>query len=73
MIKAKLFQPAKNSMQSGTAKSRVWHLTFEQSSAKGTNPLTGHTSSSDTRQQIDLTFPSQEAAVAYAGAPKSGL
>ncbi|WP_119309673.1 ETC complex I subunit [Cohaesibacter haloalkalitolerans] len=66
MTKARIFRPAKNAMQSGLATSQNWHLTFEPETARNKDPLTGHISSSDTRQQINMSFPTKEAAVSYA-------
>nr|WP_319512723.1 ETC complex I subunit [uncultured Cohaesibacter sp.] len=66
MTKARIFKPSKNAMQSGQATSHAWHLTFEPASARKIDPLMGHMSSADTRQQINLSFPSKEAAIAYA-------
>nr|WP_321979653.1 ETC complex I subunit [uncultured Cohaesibacter sp.] len=66
MTKARIFKPSKNAMQSGQATSHDWHLTFEPASARKIDPLMGHMSSADTRQQINLSFPSKEAAIAYA-------
>ncbi len=41
-------------------------LDFNQSEAKRPDPLMGWTGSGDTQQQVQLTFPSAEAAQAYA-------
>ena len=53
-------------MQSGKAKTGTWVLEFEQSEARKPDPLMGWTGSSDTQAQVKLTFPSKEAAKAYA-------
>ncbi|WP_373237791.1 ETC complex I subunit [Cohaesibacter celericrescens] len=66
MLKARIYQPARNAMQSGLAKTRRWHLKFEPSASRTIEPLMGHTSSSDTRQQLDLNFDSKQDAIAYA-------
>ncbi|WP_460450042.1 ETC complex I subunit [Alsobacter sp. SYSU BS001988] len=62
---ARIYRPAKNAMQSGTAKYTRWLLEFERE-AKDIDPLMGWTSSGDTRQQVKLWFDTKEEAVAYA-------
>lgn len=65
---AKIYQPAKNAMQSGRAKTRVWKLEYEPI-AKGTpESLMGWNTMPDTRSQLHLTFPTKEEAIAYANA-----
>jgi uncharacterized protein YcnI len=63
---ARIYRPAKNAMQSGRAKTKVWLLEFEANSARIQDPLMGWTSSTDTRGQVKLTFESREDAIAYA-------
>jgi hypothetical protein len=63
---ARIYQNPKNAMQSGKAKTHIWVLEFEPAEAKKPDPLTGWAGSGDTQQQVRLTFPSQEAASAYA-------
>jgi len=63
---AKIYQPARNAMQSGRALSKQWLLEFTPEMAQRPDPLMGWTSSTDMRAQIRLSFDSQEAAVAYA-------
>ncbi|WBO23018.1 ETC complex I subunit [Sphingomonas abietis] len=63
---ARIFQRIKNSMQSGRAKVGTWTLEFEPAEAKKPDPLTGWAGSGDMPQQVHLTFPSLEAATAYA-------
>lgn len=65
---AKIFQPAKNAMQSGRAKTREWMLEYEPSSVMTPEPLMGWNSAGDTLSQIKLKFPTKEAAIAYAKA-----
>ncbi|MHB2166109.1 ETC complex I subunit [Alsobacter sp. R-9] len=69
-MKARIYRPAKNAMQSGTAKTR-WLLEYEPATAREVDPLMGWTSSSDTRQQVKLWFDTREDAVAYA--QRSGI
>ncbi|MEO0644516.1 MAG: ETC complex I subunit [Pseudomonadota bacterium] len=63
---ARIYQQPKSAMQSGKAKTGTWVLEFEQSEARKPDPLMGWTGSSDTQAQVKLTFPSKEAAKAYA-------
>ncbi|ABC62827.1 ETC complex I subunit [Erythrobacter litoralis] len=63
---ARIYQRPKSAMQSGKAKSEQWVLEFEQSEARRPDPLMGWTGSGDTQAQVSLTFPSKDAAKAYA-------
>mgnify|MGYP003429712136 FL=1 len=65
-MRARIYQPAKTAMQSGTAKTQGWVLEFAPASAREVDPLMGWTSSSDTQSQVRLRFDSREAAEAYA-------
>jgi hypothetical protein len=65
-MRARIYQPAKTAMQSGTAKTHQWVLEFAQDSEREVDPLMGWTSSSDTQSQVKLRFESREAAEAYA-------
>ena len=65
-MRARIYQPARNAMQSGTAKTREWILDFAPAEAREIDPLMGWTSSSDTQRQVRLRFPTQEAAEDYA-------
>ena len=67
-MRARIYQPARNAMQSGTAKTKGWVLEFAQSSAREVDPLMGWTSSSDTQTQVRLRFETKEEALAYAEA-----
>ncbi|THD81531.1 ETC complex I subunit [Aliigemmobacter aestuarii] len=67
-MRARIYQPAKTAMQSGTAKTQQWILEFAPASAREVDPLMGWTSSSDTNAQVRLRFESREAAEAYAKA-----
>ncbi len=62
---ARIYKPARNAMQSGTAKTKSWKLEYDQEKPREVEPLMGWTSSSDMKQQITLTFDSKEAAIAY--------
>ena len=63
---ARIFRPAKTAMQSGGGRTRTWVLEFEPEAAKTADPLMGWAGSTDTRGQVRLTFPSRDAAVAFA-------
>ena len=63
---ARIFRPAKTAMQSGKARTDHWQLEFEPGEPKRPDPLTGWAGSGDTRQQVQLKFPTCDAAQAYA-------
>ncbi|WP_420569520.1 ETC complex I subunit [Thalassovita sp.] len=65
-MRARIYQPAKTAMSSGTAKTKDWVLEFAPSSAREVDPLMGWTSSSDTQSQVKMKFSSKEAALDYA-------
>lgn len=65
-MSARIYQIQKNALQSGKARTDKWVLEFAQAEAKQPDPLTGWAGSGDTRSQIKLTFPTQDAAIAYA-------
>ena len=67
MPSARIYQIPKNAMQSGRARTNGWMLEFEREDAQRPDPLTGWAGSGDTRDQVQLTFPTLEAARAYAG------
>jgi hypothetical protein len=65
MTIARIFKPARNAMQSGTARTKTWTLDYEPSEAREIEPLMGWTSSADMRQQVRLQFDTKEEAIAY--------
>jgi hypothetical protein len=65
MIKALIYIPNKNPMQSGTAKNNKWILEFKTKNPTK-NPLMGWESSSDTLTELKLEFSSKELAINYA-------
>jgi hypothetical protein len=65
-MRARIYQPAKTAMQSGTAKTEGWVLEFAPAAARDVDPLMGWTSSDDTQAQVKLRFDTREAAEAYA-------
>jgi hypothetical protein len=66
MNTVRIYQRPKNAMQSGRARTHQWVLEFEPGEAKRPDPLTGWAGSGDTREQVRLSFPTVEAAIAYA-------
>jgi hypothetical protein len=68
---ARIYRPARTAMQSGKGKSKQWVLVHEPASPREIDPLMGYTASTDTRQQVKLSFETLEAAEAYA--QKNGL
>ena len=67
-MKARIYQPAKTSMQSGRSKTKRWVLEHPRSSAVGPDQLMGWQSSSDTQRQVRIYFATKEEAVAFAEA-----
>ena len=65
-MRARIYKPARNAMQSGVAKTRNWVLEFAPAERREVDPLMGWTSSSDTQSQVRMTFDSKEAALEYA-------
>lgn len=66
MAKARIFQRLKSSMSSGRSYTDRWVLEFEPAEAKRADPLTGWAGSGDTNGQVSLSFPTLDAAQAYA-------
>jgi hypothetical protein len=65
MKQARIYQRPKNAMQSGKFRTDRWVVEFERTEPQRPDPLTGWAGSADTATQIRLTFPTQEAAIAY--------
>ncbi|MBL9072953.1 ETC complex I subunit [Tabrizicola sp.] len=65
-MRARIYQPARTAMQSGTAKTHQWVLEFAPASEREVDPLMGWTSSSDTQAQVRLKFDTREEAQTYA-------
>ncbi|MBM3532638.1 MAG: ETC complex I subunit [Alphaproteobacteria bacterium] len=65
-MQVRIYQPAKTAMQSGRGKAREWIVEFEPTSPRGPEPLMGWSGGGDTKEQVQLTFPSREEAIAYA-------
>ncbi len=63
---ARIYQRPKNAMQSGRAHTDEWVLEFVPAEARKADPLMGWAGSGDTQVQVQLSFPTIEAARAYA-------
>ncbi len=63
---ARIYQPARNAMQSGQATSGTWILEYAPEAAKTLDPLMGWTGSSDMRGQVRMQFDSVKAAISFA-------
>ena len=68
---ARIFKPAKTTMQSGNAKTDKWVLEFDDSESLKIDPLMGWTGSNNMQSQVRLSFRSKQDAIAYA--EKKGL
>lgn len=65
-MRARIFQPPKNAMQSGRANTAEWLLEYEPAEPRRPDPLMGWTGSADTQAQVRLRFETREEAIAYA-------
>ena len=63
---ARIYQPTRNAMQSGKARTKKWLLEYEPETPRQIEPLMGWTASSDMRSQVVLEFDTFDEAVAYA-------
>ncbi|WP_372886420.1 ETC complex I subunit [Shimia sp.] len=63
---ARIYQPARNAMTSGQAKTRYWVLEFAPAEALDIDPLMGWVGSGDTQSQVKMRFDSKQAALDYA-------
>lgn len=71
MTQARIIQKSKNAMQSGRFGTGQWLLEYNPADPQRPDPLMGWAGSSDTRRQLNLTFPNLDAAKAYAD--KNGI
>ena len=65
-MRARIYQPARTAMSSGTAKTNHWVLEHVAQEARSVDPLMGWTSSTDTQAQVKLTFGTKQEALDYA-------
>jgi len=66
MIKARIYNPSKNAMQSGRAKTKEWILEYESNADRSPEPLMGWSQGKDTMTQVRLKFRTLEQAERYA-------
>jgi hypothetical protein len=66
VMSALIYQPAKNAMQSGRAKTKFWILEFDRANTKGNDPLTGWSGSDDMQSEVKLKFDTCQDAERYA-------
>jgi ETC complex I subunit conserved region len=65
-MKALIYQPAKNAMQSARGNSEFWVLEYEALTDRRPEPLMGWVASGDTLNQVKLKFPTLEEATNFA-------
>ena len=70
MPKAKIYQPDKNAMQSGRAKTKKWILEFIPQKPYFVDSLMGWVGMTDTQTEVQLQFATQADAVSYANSNK---
>jgi hypothetical protein len=67
-MSARIYQPAKSAMSSGTAKTHYWVLEFAAAGARRKDAFTGWDSIDGTANQVKLKFETLEEAQVYAAA-----
>ncbi len=65
-MRGRITKMPRNNTQIGSKTTSDWVLDFEPASERQIEPLMGWTSTSDMQSEVRLTFPTQEAALAYA-------
>jgi ETC complex I subunit conserved region len=65
-MQVRIFQPAKTAMQSGRGKAQEWVIEFEPTTPRGPEPLMGWSGGGNTNDQVQMTFPSRDEAIAHA-------
>jgi NADH dehydrogenase len=65
-MRARIFQPARTAMSSGTARTRTWVLEMAPDMTRELDPLMGWTGSGDTAAQVRLSFLTKDEALDYA-------
>ena len=66
MDKARIYQPTRSVMQSGSAMTKKWVLEYTPKNVRYVEPLMGWVGSSYTKTQCQLKFDSLEEALSYA-------
>ena len=64
--KARIYQPSRNTMQSGRAGLKEWILEYETETPRKPEPLMGWVSSGDTLNQVEMSFATKEDAIMFA-------
>lgn len=65
-MRVRIYQPSRNAMQSGVARTKGWVLEYPPADPRRLDPLMGWTSTDDTQSQVRLRFATREEAEAYA-------
>ena len=65
-MRVRIYQPSRNAMQSGVARTKGWVLEFVREDHPSLDPLMGWTSSDDTQSQVRLRFETRKQAEDYA-------
>jgi len=65
-MEVRIFQPAKNVMQSGRGNSKKWVLEFEPTAGPKADGLMGWTGGASTQDQVRMKFDSKEDAISFA-------
>lgn len=65
-MRVRIYLPPRTAMQSGRARTQDWMLEYEPQGPRLPDPLMGWSGGADTRTQLRLSFPTREAAIAYA-------
>jgi hypothetical protein len=63
---ARIYKKIENNMQRGRANGKGWILEFDNPQHVRADPLTGWSGGGETQGQVKLSFPSIDAAIAYA-------
>ncbi|MCC3306225.1 ETC complex I subunit [Sneathiella sp. HT1-7] len=65
VAKARIYQPAKNAMQSGRKGTKHWRLEYAPAEARYVEPLMGWTGSRDMNAEVTIDFDDKESAIAF--------
>jgi NADH dehydrogenase ubiquinone Fe-S protein 4 len=63
---ARIYQRYRNAMTASRALKDEWVLEFESQAPRRADPLTGWSGGADTQNQVQIVFPTLDAAKAYA-------
>ena len=65
-IKARIYKPSKNAMQSGRAATQKWILEYEPVTPRTPDAVMGWVSAGDALNEVRMKFDSRDAAIAFA-------